>query len=74
MMAQYRSHTDETMAHMEDYLGPFHQLKDVFLEFRVSKRTQAKIDEERKELRRERAQIQQRMPTSKRRRVRDENR
>ena len=52
MMAQYRSHTDETMAYMEDYLGRFHQMKDIFLEFLVSKRTQAKIDEERKELRR----------------------
>ena len=50
MMAQYRSHTDESMAYMEDYLGRFHQMKDIFLEFRVSKRTQAKIDEERKEL------------------------
>ena len=50
MMAQYRSHTDETMAYMEHYLGRFHQMKDIFLEFRVSKRTQAKIDEERKEL------------------------
>ena len=39
MMAQYRSHTDETMAYMEDYLGRFHQMKDMFLEFRVSKRT-----------------------------------
>ena len=45
MMAQYRSHTDETMAYMVDYLGRFHQQKDIFLEFRVSKRTQAKIDE-----------------------------
>ena len=39
------------MAYMEDYLGRFHQMKDVFLEFRVSKRTEAKIDEEQKELR-----------------------
>ena len=46
MMAQYRSHTDETMAYMEDYLGRFHQMKDILLEFRVSNRTQARIDEE----------------------------
>ena len=72
MMAQYRSHKDETMAYMEDYLGRFHQMKDVFLEFRVSKRRQAKIEEERKELQRQRAQINQRMAPSKRRRVRDE--
>ena len=50
MIAQYRSHTDETMVYMEDYLGRFHQMKDSFLEFRVSKRTQAKIDEKQKEL------------------------
>ena len=74
MMAQYRSLTDETMAYMEDYLGRFHQMKDIFLEFRVSKRTQAKIDEERKELRRQRAQINQRVAPSKRRRVHDEDR
>ena len=48
MMAQYCSHIDETMVYMEDYLGRFHQMKDIFLEFRVSKRTQAEIDEERK--------------------------
>ena len=53
MMAQYRSHTDATLADMEDYLGRFHQMKDVFLEFRESKRTQAKIDEQRKEIRRQ---------------------
>ena len=53
MIAQYRSHTDETMAYMEDYLGRFQQMKYIFLEFRVSKRTQVKIDEERKELRRQ---------------------
>ena len=57
MMAQYDSHTDESMAYMNDYLGRFHQMKNIFLEFRVSKRTQAKIDEERKELRRHLAQI-----------------
>ena len=31
---------------MENYLGRFHQMKDIILEFRVSKSTQAKIDEE----------------------------
>ena len=44
------------------------------MEFRVSKRTQAKIDEEREKLRRQRAQINQRVAPSKRRRVRDEDR
>ena len=74
MMAQYRSHMDETMVYMQDYLGRFHQMKDIFKEFRVSKRTQAKIDEERKELRRQRAQINQRVGPSKRHGVRDEDR
>jgi len=74
MMAQYRSHTDETMAYMEDYLGRFHEMKDIFLEFRVSKSTRAKIDQQRKELRRERAQINQRVAPSERRRVRDDDR
>ena len=74
MMAQYRSHRDETMVYMEDYLGRFHQMKDIFLEFRVSKRTQAKIDEERLELRRQRGQITQPVAPSKRRRVLDEDR
>ena len=73
-MAQYRSHTDETMVYMEDYLGRFHQMIDIFLEFRVSKRTQAKIDEERKELRRQRAHINQGVAPSKGRRVRDGDR
>ena len=67
MMAQYRSHTDETMTYMEDYLGRFHQMKDISLEVGVSKRTQAKIDEERKELHGQRAQINQRVAPSKRR-------
>ena len=74
MMAQYCSRADETMAYMEDYLGRFHQMKDIFLEFRESKRTQAKIDEERKELRHQRAQINQRLAPSKRRQVRDQDR
>ena len=53
MMAQYRSHTDETIQYMEDYVNCFHETKDIFLEFRISKQTQAKADELRKELRRE---------------------
>jgi len=33
MMAQYRSHTSDTIAYMEDYLHQFHKLKDIFFEF-----------------------------------------
>ena len=37
MMAQYRSHTSETIGYMEDYLDQFPRMKDIFLEFPVSK-------------------------------------
>ena len=73
MMAQYRSHTSDTITYMEDYLDQFHLIKDIFLEFRVSKRTQTKIDEQRKEIRRQRAQVEQSVAGSKRRRVRDDD-
>jgi len=43
IMAQYRSHTSDTMAYMEDYLDQFHKLKDIFLELHVTKRTQDKV-------------------------------
>jgi len=33
IMAQYRSHTPDTIAYMEDYLDQFHSMKDIFLEF-----------------------------------------
>ena len=56
MMAQYRKHTPETIASMEEYINWFHRMKDIFLEFRVSKRTRAKVDTQRKELRHQRAQ------------------
>jgi len=39
MMVQYQSHTSDTIAYMEDYLDQFHKLKDIFLEFRVTKCT-----------------------------------
>jgi len=68
MMAQYRSHTPETIAYMVEYLDRFHRMKDIFLEFRVSKRTRAKVDKQRKELRHQRAQSNMRVARSKRRR------
>jgi len=40
---------------MEQYLDQFHRMKDIFLEFRVTKGTQAKVDKQRKEIRRQRA-------------------
>jgi len=57
MMAPYRSHTPETISYMEDYATQFHEMKDIFLEFRRPKRTQEKADELRKELRRQTAQM-----------------
>jgi len=39
MMAQYRSQTPDTIAYMEEYLDQFYRMKDIFLEFRVTKRT-----------------------------------
>jgi len=61
MMAQYRSHTPDTIAYMEDYLYQFHRMKDISLEFRVTQRTQAKVDKQRKEIRPPRALIRERV-------------
>src|SRR5437879_6190177 len=65
MMAQYRSHTPETLDYLEQYLNQFHKMKDIFLEYRVSKRTRAKGDEQRRELRHQRAHVNQPVATSK---------
>jgi len=74
MMAQYRSHTSDTIAYMEDYLDQFHKLKDIFLECRVTKRTQDKVDKQRKEIRRQRALVIERVAPSLRRPIRNDNR
>ena len=74
MIAQYRSHTPDTIAYMEEYLDQFHRMKDIFLEFRVTKRTQAKVDKQRKEIRRQRALMRERVATSQRWRIRDDHR
>jgi len=73
MMAQYRSHTSDTIAYMEDYLDQFHKIKDIFLEFRVTKRTQDKVDKQQKAIRRPRALVIERVAPSLRRRMRDDN-
>ena len=41
MMSKYRSHTEERIAYIENYLGQIQGMKDLFLEFQVSKCTQA---------------------------------
>jgi len=59
---------------MEEYGTQFHETKDILLEFRISKRTQEKADELRKELRCQRAQMQERLPPSQRCQIRDNDR
>ena len=59
---------------MEEYLDQFHRMKDIFLEFRVTKRTQAKLAKQRKEIRRQRALMRERVATSQRRRIHDDDR
>ena len=59
MMAQYRSPTPETISDMKEYSTRFHKAKDIFLEFRINKRTQEKADKLRKELRRQRDQMRE---------------
>jgi len=56
-MAQYRSHTSDTVAYMEDYMYQFHRRKDIFLEFRVTKGTLDKVDQQRKEIQRQTARV-----------------
>ena len=51
LMAQYRSHTPETLGYMERYLEAFHHYKDVFQEFRGSKKTRGDADANDEQLR-----------------------
>jgi len=74
MMAQYRGHTPETIPYMAKYLDQFHRMKDIFLEFRVSKRTWAKVDKQRKEQRHQRAQSTMQVAPSKRHRPLEDDR
>jgi len=74
MMAQYRSHTSDTIAYMKHYLDQFHRMKGIFLEFRVTKRTLAKVDEQRREIRHQRTQMNKPVDLSKRRRIKDDDR
>jgi len=46
-------------------------MKDIFLEFQVTKRTQAKVDKQRKALQRRRALMRERVARFQRRRMRD---
>lgn len=42
LICQFKSHSDQTIKYMEQYLEGFHSYKDVFLEFRAGKK--AKLD------------------------------
>ena len=44
LMAQYRSHTEDTLEYMEQYLHDFHRYKVVFREFRSTKKTRQDAD------------------------------
>ena len=76
LMAQYRSHTSDTLSYMERYLRTFHQTKDIVLEFRTSKSTRAEINRQDRELRElianERAQETRHTSAAKRRRQADQ--
>jgi len=74
LIAQYRNHTLETIAYMEEYLDRFHRMKHIFLEFRVCKPTRAQVDKQRKELRQQRAQSNMRVAPSKQRLCLDDDR
>jgi len=50
-MAQYRSHTPDTLSYMESYLQTFHQTKDIFLEFCTWKATRTQANCQDRELR-----------------------
>ena len=73
MMAQYRSHTPDTIAYMEHYLDQFHPMQGIFLEFRVTEHTLAKVDEQWREIRDERTRMSQHVAPSKRLRIRVNN-
>ena len=77
LMAQYRSHTQETLGYMEQYLKDFHRYKEVFQEFRTTKRTREEADDNderlRLELERE-LKSAGRVTTARRRRLQDANR
>jgi len=67
MIGQWPSYMSETIAYMKDYLDRFHQIKDIMLEYPVTKCTRTKLDEQQREVQHHRAQTSQRIALSKRR-------
>ena len=51
LMAQYRSHTPDTLSYMESYLQTFHRTKVILIELRTSKATRAQANRQDGELR-----------------------
>jgi len=51
LMAQYHSHTPNTLSYLERFLLTFHQTKDIFLEFRTLKASRAEGNGQVQELR-----------------------
>ena len=51
LMAQYRSHTPDTLSYMESYLQTFHRTNDIFLEFCTRKATRTQANRHDRELR-----------------------
>jgi len=77
LMAQYRSHTEDTLGYMEQYLHDFHRYKEVFQEFRTSKKTRQEADVHDEQLRlnlERKLKEAGKIPAAKRRRLLDENR
>ena len=79
LMSQYKSHTDETIQYLEQYLKAFHDHKDVFKEYRKDKSTTRKVREVTTRIRSENSEVlnQHRLSgatAAKRRRIADEQR
>ena len=70
-MAPYRSKRSDSIAYMNYYLNLFHKMKDIFLEFRVTRHTLAKVDEPRREIRHQGTLISQPVAPSKWRQICD---
>ena len=76
-MAQYKSHTDETIQYLEQYLKAFHDYKDVFKEYWKDKSTGRKIREVTARIRNENCDVLnqhrlQGLTATQRRRIADE--
>jgi len=74
IIAQYRRHTFDTTAYMKHYLDKFRRMHGIFWEFRVTKLTLARVNEQQKEIRHQSVQVSEPVAHSKRRRISDDNR